>query len=341
MDRARVLRVALQLAVSAAFLGVLLWRTDLSGIGAALRAADWRWAALAVPMLAVIKATQGLRWWLIVRRAGAVPARDCMLLVAAAAGVGVMLPLRAGTALQVQVLHRRYGVQRAAIAGTLMLEGLLDALTLLLLAAFAAPLLGLGGLISPRALAVSAVIIATVAAGAAAVTWRSTRARLAPFVPRRVRQTVERETANLAKGFAAAGSARLVAVLVALTFANWLLSASALSVVGRGFGLGVPAYAYLGVEIVGNLSSAVPLTQENIGPYELAVRETLVALGAQGSPAAFAIAAHATSIAATALAGLGALWALRLRRTDVFFWRADGSVAEPPPAAVPPPAPAP
>lgn len=316
-------RVVLHGAISAALLGVLMWRADAGSVAGALRGAEWRWVAVAVPLLALAKALHGVRWWLLIRRAGDVPLREGVLTLLAATGVGVILPLRAGAVLQVQVLHRRYRVERATIAGMLVLEGFLDAVSLLVLAAAAVPLLGLGGLLSPRAVLGAVAVPAVVTALVALMVRRRCWAWLLPRAPARLRRSIEREAGNLARGFAAAGSVRVVILLVLITLANWLVSAAALWVAGRGFALAVPIDAYLAAEIVGTLSGAVPLTQENIGPYELAVRETLVRFGAQGNPAAFAVVAHAAIIATAAFVGLAAAWALRLGRDDLFYLRAD------------------
>ena len=85
------------------------------------------------------------------------------------------------------------------------------------------------------------------------------------------------------------------------------------------------------VEVAGNLAGVVPLTQGNVGTFELAVAETLAAFGAAGDRAlAYAVAAHLAALLATALTGLIAAWMLGLRRQDVFYLRADGADPAPP-----------
>lgn len=341
MSRRTAVRVLVQIAVSAAFIGVLLWRGDLGDLARALRQADWGWVALAAALVIASKATHGVRWWLLVRRAGPgpagagtsggrrVPLGGTVLILLAATGVSVILPLRAGAALQLQVLRRRYGVERAAVAGTLVLEGFLDAAAVLLLALALAPFLGLDRFVSPLVLAAG---LALLAAGAAAATllarrgaWRQLLARIPS---RHGRQAVEGWAAGLGRGFAAAGSVPYLVLLLAVTLGDWALATAAYVLVGHGLDLGVPLRAYLAAEIIGNLSGAVPLTQANVGPYELAVRETLAAFGAEGNrAAAFAVAAHAAIITATAAAGLAAAWALRLGRDDLFYIHAEDADA--------------
>lgn len=327
-------QLALQLAISAGFIAVLVWRVDMRETVRVLRSADWRWVALAIVLAAVTKAVHGVRWWLLVRRAGRVPLVGTVLVLLAASGVSVVLPLRAGAALQLQVLHRRYGVDRAAVAGTLILEGLLDAAALLLLALLAVPLVGLR-----RGVLLAAIGGAGAAAAVTAVLFylgrRDARALL-PLIPQRLRRPVAGLLTGLARGLATAGSPRALVLVLLVTLTDWLLAATASYLVGQAFGLGAPPYAYMAIEVAGNLASAVPLTQSSIGTYELAVRETLGFFGADGSRAgAYAIANHATIIIAIALTGLAGAWALRLRGGDLFYVRVVERAERPTAAATP------
>jgi uncharacterized membrane protein YbhN (UPF0104 family) len=316
-------RIALQIVVSASFIGVLLWRGDLGDLGGTLRSATWGWMIAAATVMSAAKATHGVRWWLLVRRAHPVPAGGTVLVLLAATGVSVILPLRAGAALQFQVMRRRYGVERAAIAGTLVLEGLLDAAAAMALALTAAPLLGIGHLVAVRPLLAASAVVA-VAVGAVWLVVRRTGDGWTRVLPPRLRARAARSAREVGHGFAALGSARYVLLVELVTLVDWALGAVANWLVGRAFGLDLPPQAYLAVEIVGNLAGAVPLTQSNIGPYELTVRETLAVFGAAGdSAAAFAIASHAAVIVAIALTGLAATWALRLGWEDLFYLRAE------------------
>lgn len=319
MRTSRITRIALQLAVSAAFLGVLIWRADMAGIARSVRAADWRWIALALPLMAASTVMHGVRWWLLVRRAGRVPLGGTVLVLLAATSVSVILPLRAGVGLQLQVLHRRYGVDRSAVAGTLVVEGLLDAVVLLAFALVAVPLLGLGRAVLLGALAAAGGAAAMIAFAGLLARGRS-RAWWLARLPERLRDAAGRMAVGLVRGFAALGRPGTVALLLAVTLADWTLATGAYWLVGHALGLDVPPFAYLAVEIVGNLSGAVPLTQSNVGPYELAVAEVMAAFGATGDAAgALAVVAHAMVIAVEALTGLAAFWWLRLGRRDLFY----------------------
>src|SRR5579885_1750736 len=135
--------IALQLAVSAAFIGVLLWRVNIGKLGKELASADWRWLAVAAPCFLASTIFGGLRWWLLVRRAGAVPLRAGVLTLFPSMAVDLLLPLRAGTVALLQVLNRRYGVPRAGVVGAAAAGGLVDIVATVLLVIPLWPLLAL------------------------------------------------------------------------------------------------------------------------------------------------------------------------------------------------------
>jgi uncharacterized protein (TIRG00374 family) len=329
-------RVALSAAISVAFLGVLLWRGDISDLVDALGDADWGWVVAAAVLVALSKTVHGVRWWLLVRRAGPAPLGGTVLVLLAATGVSVILPLRAGALLQLQVLRRRYGVERAAVAGTLVLELFLDAAALMVLALATAPFLHLrrswvlGGI-------VAALIAGVVALTVFVLARRAGRGDLA-WAPERKQRSLTAFARSLSRGFAAAGSVRYVLLLVCVTLVDWSLATTAYALAGRAFALDVPLHAYVAVEIAGNLAGVVPLTQGNLGTFEFAVTETLVAFGATRERSlAYAVAAHLAAILAVAVTGLIAAWMLGLRRQDVFYLRAhnaDPAPSEPPEATV-------
>lgn len=314
--------IVLQLVVSAAFMTVLLWRVDVAQLRRDLASADWRWLGPAFLLLAASQVLHGVRWWLVARRAGAVPLRDGVLARVTSMGVDLLLPFHPGFAALAQILHRRYGVERATAMGTLGAEGVTVLITLVVLALVFAPFVAVTRIASPL---VPLVVGAGLAVGGLAL-WaayrKGRRSALSGMVPQAIRGPVGRLTGQFASGFAALGSASSVLLLLLSTLAEWSAAAVGLAAVGQGFGLDVPLSAYVVAQIASYLSFAVPLTQGNLGPYELALGGTLVTYGAdEDRAAAFALGAHAVVILATVAPALAAGAALRLRREDLFYLR--------------------
>lgn len=312
-------RIALQFAVSLAFLGVLLWRVHIEKLVRDLRGADWRLALAAVPVMALSSLLHGLRWWILVRRAGRVPFRDGILAVLVASGVDLLLPFHAGLAVLFQVLARRYGIHRAAVMGTLGAEGLVDVIVLVLLAVIAAPFLAIVPRLSGAFLVVGGIAVVGAAGFAALGRLPVARHWLSLLVPPRFRVGVRRFLGHLFRSFSVFGSPVVVVVLVVATFVDWTVAAVGHAIVGLAFHLHVALPTYMAVEVAGNLAGAVPLTQGNIGPYELVVRELLAKAGANGDrAAAFAVGTHAVMILAILTTAVIAAAALRLRPSDIW-----------------------
>lgn len=311
-----VRRLLLQSLVMVAFAALLAWRGDIGAALRTLHAADWRWTVPAAALVILSKVAHGLRWWMLLRRVRPVPLRSAVLVLLAATGVSILLPLRAGAAVQVEVLYRRFGIDRAATAGTLIAEGVLDAALLGVALLAAVPLLagsrpavGAGSLV----LAAGLVIGLLLGLGRSRFWLR--------LLPRHLREPTRQAVANLLRGTAAVWNAPALPLLLMATATDWALAATAHWLAGRAVHLGLPAAAYLVVELLTNATGALPLTQANVGPYEFVVQEVVVAFGADvGRALAFAITTHAVIIVAESAAGLIGVWLLGLPLSGM--WRA-------------------
>src|SRR5260370_28780935 len=77
-------RVAVQVLFSALVVGVLVWRGYLADLAHAVSEADWKWALFAAPLGWLSLMAHGIRWWLLMRRAGRVPLRTVIRVLLAA-----------------------------------------------------------------------------------------------------------------------------------------------------------------------------------------------------------------------------------------------------------------
>lgn len=316
-------RIALQVVVSACFMALLLWRVNPRQMRDDLAAADARWLALAVPVFLISEALHGLRWWLLARRAGPVPLRDGVLARILAGGIDLVLPLHAGYAALAQFVNRRYGIDRATALGTLAAEGVTVVVAGGLLVLAAAPFLLRDAGPPPRPVLLLGGGLLVCALLAAVVYLLMGRERLHHALPERLRTAIPALVRSFRAGFAGLGSPASAAVVLLATLAEWIAAAVAFALVGRGFDIRVAPGWYLAAEIVSYASFAVPLTQGNLGPFELALTAALNRGGAtRGRAAAFAVGAHAVLVIATVVGAVLAAMVLRLRRGDLFFVRA-------------------
>jgi len=127
--------------VSATCLVVLAWRVDWGVFAHDFLQARPALLVLAVPFIVATYASFTLRWRVLLgsERAPSLFRVGCILMTGYFANA--VLPLRAGDALRVALLRNRYGHPVARVVGSIVLERLLDVITLLafgaVLAAFA------------------------------------------------------------------------------------------------------------------------------------------------------------------------------------------------------------
>jgi len=313
------LRLLLQLAVSLALLAAVVWWAGPLELVQALGDADLRWLVPAALVFASATAVHGVRWWVLLRPVGRVPLRAAVLALIVGKAVGFVVPLRAGAVVQVQLLGRRYALDRGAVAGTLVLEAVIDAACFLALFILVAPFVG-GPALTGGIWLMAAVVVAALAALLVLARQRHVAASETggSGILGRVQQTVEAVRA----GFEAVRNPWAVTIATALTLVDWLLASCGYALVGRAFGLRVAPVVYLLVEIVGNLAAALPFTQSGIGAYEVAVAQLLTRRGETVDLAsAYAVGAHALIWLTALLSGGVALALLRLRPGEVFYLR--------------------
>jgi len=325
MSRRAALQWGLQLAVSLALLGGIVWWTGAAALWRAIRGAEPRWVLAAAGVFTLVTLVHGVRWWVLLRPLGRVSLRDAVLVLLVAKAVGKLLPLRAGAVLQVQLLGRRYALNRAAVAGTLVLEAVIDAACFLVVFLLLAPLIGGGAYLTTGIWVMALVVIAALAASL----WLARRRAARAGVPLRVGLSgrLSGLLDDARAGFQAVRSPTAIALAAALTLGDWLLAALGFWCAGRAFHLDLAPPVYLLAEVVSNLTGAIPFTQSGIGPYEVALAQLMAVRGVAPDVAgAYAVGTHALMLLTALVSAALALIPLRLRLSEVLYLRAEDEV---------------
>jgi uncharacterized protein (TIRG00374 family) len=133
----RTLKIVLGLVVGGAFAYLLARHVDLAAVGGLLATADPFWLLAALACLTLGFGLRAVRFWLMLRRAlnADVPLRPCVGPFIASFGVNNVLPLRAGDGLRLAWLGHRLDCPLWAVAGAMLVERVLDLLSLLLIGA--------------------------------------------------------------------------------------------------------------------------------------------------------------------------------------------------------------
>jgi len=307
------------LAVSAVFTYLAVRDVDLDVFWRAVRESNAWWLLPALAVLALTVALRALRWQLVfpLRTRPPLPATTRALLVGYL--FNNILPLRAGEALRVVVLHEEAGTSRAEALATAVSERVYDVLALLVLLLVASPFLP--DVTWLRRAAVLTVVLLVFLAVAFAVLVRygerPVRFLLRPTarLPGLSEQRVDYAAASIVRGFSALRRPAIAAPAFAVTVVSWLMLAASFWLAMEAFDLGLGYGAALLVVISINLAMVVPSSPAAVGVFEAATLVALRAYGVEPSLAlAYAVVLHALNFFPFVVVGFAVLYRHALRR---------------------------
>ncbi|MHB8375551.1 MAG: lysylphosphatidylglycerol synthase transmembrane domain-containing protein [Dehalococcoidia bacterium] len=327
MSRLFNARSIARLVVSLALLGFLVWRIDLAQAATALRTANYFYVIPALALFSIAKLLVARRWRLMMARFEPVPPlRPLFAILLVSNLANNVVPARIGDLIRVQVPAERYGASRARLAATVFAtESLLDGMAMTVLGLIGLGLVDLHGF--PTGVfwgllgLVTGALVAVVPLSHIELEDDWTCGGLLGRLPARAQRFLETAVPHFIDGLAVFKELRLALPAIALSFTIWLIEAVMFMLFGIAFGIGLSFPAWLLVMVVANMISSLPVAPSNIGAYEVAVTETLKALGVNtGVAGGFAIAAHIFNIVWITVMGFAAMWWLRISLAEVFSW---------------------
>lgn len=319
----RIARVGLQVGFALGALGIFFWRVDTGEVLAEVRDVDPRWALVALVAFTGSKVLHAWRWWHFLGRPDA-PVAPLAGVFLIANMANSLLPLRAGDLLRVEVPAKRFGIPRGLLASSVfVVESVLDLFAFavllvvaLLMADLPVILRPLVGLIGGAAVVLFGAMVVLVRSREAVERWAGRASRA---LPGRVARTVEERLPDFVDGMASLGTNRDAVRVVAISLIAWIVEVGVYFLLARAFGLDLDVSQALILMIAANLIVSLPLTPWSIGPYELAVTEALVAIGAPRTEAgAFALGSHLMLQAWIVVTGILAMLAIHLGPRDLW-----------------------
>jgi uncharacterized membrane protein YbhN (UPF0104 family) len=284
----------LTLAVMVVALVVMVRRLELRRLGTALASASLLWVALAA---AVNLLQVGVRALFL--RALLAPVRVVALLRLCRYNLALfaannLLPARAGELVRIELLKTHEEVPRSTGLAVALVEKVLDAIALLLLA-LPLPLL-LPGL--PRSATVAVRLLGLGGVIALAVLWMLARHG------ERARGWLGR----LARGAAAIGRGRAFVVALAWSLASHLVDIVAIAICFVALGLQLPLASSVWVLLGVTMVLALPTAPAGVGSLEVGAMAALRLLGVDEARAlGFALVYHAMQVVPVTLLGMAAL----------------------------------
>ncbi|MBI3537713.1 MAG: flippase-like domain-containing protein [Chloroflexi bacterium] len=330
MNPRRLLGYLLSLAVTIIFLAIALAPVDFEKLARAFAAADYRYAFFAAGATLTAYIFRAARWRQLLAPTQKISVARLFPVLIVGFALNNLLPGRPGEFVRAHVLGKRENISRMLGFGTVVLERVVDGLTLLafLLFAFVAfsPLhLNLPELAKAIG-SIALFIFALALAGIIFLLKREQLAlrlfhRLTQFLPRRFVARVEQMIGSFMLGMHSLHSAREVAMIALLSLAVWVCEFISYFAMLTAFHTLAafslrPVVAAMTMVLI-NLGIMIPAAPGGLGPYEAAGIFALSAFTVNANAAAsFALAMHATQYLLITSLGF------------IFIWREGVSLVE-------------
>jgi glycosyltransferase 2 family protein len=322
----RALKYSLQILIGAAFsLGCLVLAVRglaLERVAEALGQAQY---ALLLPALALYFAgvwVRAVRWHYLLRPVAQVSAVRLFPVVVIGYMANDVLPLRLGEVARCFVLRRREGVAQTAALGTVLVERVMDGLTMLVFMGLTLPLLPFSEALYRLMAAASTLFVGVsvtlvVFAARPAVATRfvdGTFGRLGGSVGQRARGFA----LTFLSGVGSLGGGAAALRIFALSCAAWLLEAGMYFVLMFAFPLIPSAALAVLTTAVANLGTLIPSSPGYVGVFDFIGKSVLVQFGVPDEAAlAYVLVVHAALVVPVTLLGFYYLWRLGVSLRDV------------------------
>jgi hypothetical protein len=321
--------LALGLGGSTAFLVLFLRNADFHQVGRAFTDVSAWWIAPALVVYFAGIAARAWRWHWLLLHIKQIAWWRLFPIVAIGFGVNNVLPLRAGELVRAHVLYQRHDISRLSGLSSIFMTRVYDGLmlTFFLVIGVIASLIGFEGmndagdeLTGAMSFLVFGITGAFLVFGAIARRPEAAEHLITRLLRRLPGQSGREWTwlRPLITGMSAQANRRQVIGALVASLIAWALEALMYWMVGQAFNLGLPFPVYLLVAAAANLLITAPSTAGGVGPFEWAVKATLLiwlptlgTLGAQDAEStavAFAAILHGLVIIPISLVGLICLW---------------------------------
>jgi glycosyltransferase 2 family protein len=309
-----VVRLVAGLAISVVFLAITVSRVDLAETARALSNAAPGGILLAVGFVLVELTIRAERWRILLHPSAPVPLRSAFAYLTIGYFANAVLPARLGDPARAYLAGRSFGISRLVTLGTIVVERVSDALTILIVVLLAGIVVAPGSQLAGSAAVLTAVaVVGAVLAGVVGfVVLRS--GILDRGLGRRLRGVV----ARVGEGAAALRRPRGAALILGLTIVPFGVAVCTFGAVSGALGLPLDPVQWAFVLGVLALSTAIPAAPGSLGTYEFAGVTALGILGIGSSQAlAATVLIHVIAALPPALLGLVATLLLHVRIADI------------------------
>ena len=301
-----------------ACLFIIGYRINFAEVGQAIRHFQWSFLVLGIASLTVDYALRISRWSIMLRAASAKTAtfRNCCAPFLGSIALNNVLPLRLGDIVRALVFPSAMGVSRTTATSSLVMERLVDLMTLL--ACLAIGLFAVKTVSIPVPLRDTAISLSIVGGMALAMGFTFS-GLLAKYFERRSQDRLRTQgddrlakalatIAGLLKGFQAMSRARSLLMLFLISMLIWAGESGLFYFTLLGLGMNASPTMALMVMSLATLATLTPSSPGYVGPFHLAAFAAVSLMGGTSAQAgSYAIITHLALWVPTTLAGAVAI----------------------------------
>ena len=315
-------RFWLGLAISLAFLGFFLIRTDFAEIQDAFAGADYPLAFAAIPLYFVSFWIRTVRWHYLLRPVTDIRTSRLYPVVLIGLMTNNIAPARVGELVRAYLLGERESMNKSTALGTIAVDRAFDGLTLVAILGIVTAFSGANNDVKSVGVATALLFAAAssvlVALALSPHRVRGWLLRVIGLLPERLAIRVEELIDAFLIGLVAIRSPGALVRAAVASVASWLVEGSMYYVIGEAFNLGIGFHVYLIVLAGANLALSVFQTPGGIGPFEVTTREVLVFFSvASADASAYALALHAILLVPVIVIGFVLLWTTQFSLSQI------------------------
>jgi uncharacterized protein (TIRG00374 family) len=301
----------IEISISLAFLVLALQGINLKALAAALRQADYMWLLPAAAITLAVLWVKAVRWQLLFLPEYHLPLSPVFTALCAGYLASNVLPARLGEVVRVVLLASDEPVGVARTVSTIVVERLLDVLSVLIILLLLLPFVTLPPAVTRAAQGLGLVALVGSAILLLLSSWKDRVLSWAHSVLGHVRfldrPAVYDSLGHLIDGFATLRG-RLGLVLIGLSLVSWFGSVAVAWCVSQAFAMSVPVAGIAFALVVVALGMVVPSSPGYIGVFHYLATVALAPFGVPKDVAlSFAVVWHGLNYIELSLAGLVAL----------------------------------
>jgi hypothetical protein len=311
-------RALIGLAVSVTFIVVAFWQVDFESFLDALAETNYLLIAPAIVAYFMAFWLRAIRWKALLVPLGPVTTGRTYWVATIGYAINNTLPLRVGEFARAFLIKRRPGLGVPATLATIVVERILDGMTLLVWLGIALLFFSSSWEISSTmrlvmqgAVALFGLAAMTIIPIVAAPDWSLRKVRgILDVAPGRFRKPAFELAENAVQGVSSLRCGRSAIMIVVLSQGIWVGETMVYWLVGRAMDFDVSWPVLAATVAASNLATSVPSSSGAIGPFELLAKETLILAGFAASAAtAYAVLVHLTLLVPVTILGAGFLMA--------------------------------